>query len=96
MSETSEGIGSNRPKGAGICLYRSMLTFFDDDGVITQLDPEYVERLKQLNTASREAMDSEILSEIMHWVIQDTKTGDLAYVLGKWLTKNFDIKLKTA
>lgn len=84
----------SRPKGTYLCLYRGMVAYFDDEGVVSELAPEYVDQLKKFNTSAMSLVDPNLLAELMHWVIQDTRTGDLSYVLSKWLTKNFEIKLK--
>ena len=91
----SENVEYIRPVNSAIILYRGMLHFADEEGMLAGLAPEYIESLKNMNMKCQKEMDGNILAETMHWVIRDTRVSDLAAVLAGWLRKNFDIKLKS-
>jgi hypothetical protein len=83
-----------RPRGAVVILYRGMLQFADEKGILTDLPTEFVESLKNMNVDCKKGMDGNILAETMYWVIQETPVRELAGTLSGWLKKNFEIKLK--
>ena len=74
-------------------IYKGRLHLRDFEGLALEgYDPK---ELAEVSLRCEKAMEEEVLSDTLYWIMMDTPIGLLNTQVAQWLTQNFDIKLKS-